>query len=68
MQLLKRESPKVFDIDNVMINTAIDKLSRAGLLEQELYNYDYLVYLSQPIIPDAVEKISCQVDEKPTGK
>ncbi len=55
-QLLKRKSPKVFDIDSDMIKTAMDKLAKAGLLEQELFEHDYLVYLSQPIIPDAVEK------------
>ena len=55
-QLLKRKSPKVFDIDSDMIKTAMDKLAKAGLLEQELFEYDYLVYLSQPIIPDELEK------------
>ena len=55
-ELLKRKSPKVFDIDSDMIKTAMDKLAEAGLLEQELYDYDYLVYLSQPIIPDELEK------------
>jgi hypothetical protein len=55
-ELLKRKSPKVFDIDSDMIQTAMDKLAKRNLLEQELFDYDYLVYLSQPIIPDAVEK------------
>lgn len=55
-QLLKRKSPKVFDVDRDMIKTAMDKLAKAGLLEQELYDYDYIVFLSQPIIPDSVEK------------
>lgn len=55
-QLLKRKSPKVFDIDRCMIQTAMDKLAKAGLLEQKLYDYDYIVYLSQPIIPDDVER------------
>lgn len=55
-ELLKRKSPKVFDIDSDMIKTAMDKLAKAGLLEQELYDYDYLVFLSQPIIPEIVEK------------
>ena len=55
-QLLKRKSPKVFDIDRNMIKTAMDKLAKAGLLKQELHDYDYMVYLSQPIIPEDVEK------------
>lgn len=55
-QLLKRKSPKVFDIERRMIEAAMEKLDKAGLLEQKLYNHDYIVYLSQPIIPDELEK------------
>lgn len=69
-QLLKRKSPKVFDIDSMMIETAMDKLAKAGLLEQKLQDYDYVVYLSQPIIPEELEKkyLSSLVKKIPANK
>ena len=48
-KLLKRKSPQVFEITSAMIEQAMVRLSEAGLLQQELFDYDYVVYLSQPV-------------------
>ena len=47
--LLRRKSPQVFEITSAMIKQAMDKLAQEGLLQQELFDYNYIVYLSQPV-------------------
>lgn len=57
-ELLQRYSPKVFEITKEMIDKAMLLLKSNGLLEQELYDFEYVVYLSEPITENAKEKFS----------
>ena len=57
-ELLKRYSPKVFEITSEMIDKAMLLLKHNGLLEQELYDFEYVIYLSEPITENAKEKFS----------
>lgn len=48
-EILQRYSPKVIEITSEMIRNAMFKLMNNGLLKQELFDYKYIVYLSEPI-------------------
>lgn len=48
-RLLKRYSPKVCEITDTMIHTAMDILDSEGLLREELPDGTYTIYLSQPV-------------------
>lgn len=48
-RLLRRPSPKVYEISAAMIAKAMDVLKGKGLLDQELPSGSYAMYLSQPI-------------------
>ena len=45
--ILQRYSPKVIEITSEMVNKAMYKLKSYGLLDQELFDYKYIVYLSE---------------------
>lgn len=48
-ELLMRKSPKVFEITNEMIRTAVSDLKEKGLLQQQ-FDKDTVLYLSQPLV------------------
>lgn len=48
-ELLMRKSPKVFEITNEMIKTAINILKNNGLIQQQ-FDKETVLYLSQPLV------------------
>lgn len=48
-QLLARYSPKTVEITKAMIDQAMDKLIKAGLMEQKYLEGEYIYFLSQPV-------------------
>ena len=59
-ELLQRYSPKVYEITSDMITQAMDKLKSKGLLEQELFDYEYIMYLGESITEHNKSKFSFQ--------
>lgn len=57
-ELLKRYSPKVCEITSEMIDVAMGKLREFGLLEQELFGCDYVMYLGESITEHSKSKFS----------
>lgn len=57
-ELLQRYSPKVYEITSEMVDKAMYKLKLNGLLNQELFDYEYIVYLSEPITENDKDKFS----------
>ena len=48
-EILQRYSPKVIEITSEMVKKAMCKLKSNGLLEQELFGYKYIIFLSETI-------------------